>query len=165
MGLMDLFRKKTSGDIAKDRLKLLLVSDRASCSPEIMEQIKNDIIEVISKYMDIDPQGLDIQITETESESGNGVVPAPEKALRCRCGQCSGFPYTFPSMPAVFPAMGTIHTEAGIFCCVFAFYKKENCGASQLRTAALFFPIRYCRTRSIPACRCGSRPSGRPNQR
>ena len=71
MGLMDLFRKKTSGDIAKDRLKLLLVSDRASCSPEIMEQIKNDIIEVISKYMDIDPQGLDIQITETESESGN----------------------------------------------------------------------------------------------
>lgn len=72
MGLMDLFRKKSSGDIAKDRLKLLLVSDRASCSPEIMEQIKNDIIEVISKYMDIDPQGLDIQITETESESGNG---------------------------------------------------------------------------------------------
>ena len=63
MGLMDLFRKKSSGDIAKDRLKLLLVSDRASCSPEIMEQIKNDIIEVISKYMDIDPQGLDIQLS------------------------------------------------------------------------------------------------------
>ena len=89
MGLMDLFRKKSSGDIAKDRLNLLLVSDRASCSPEIMEQIKNDIIEVISKYMDIDPQGLDIQITETESESGNGVVPAlfaniPIKDLRHR---------------------------------------------------------------------------------
>lgn len=54
-----------------------------------MEQIKNDIIEVISKYMDIDPQGLDIQITETESESGNGVVPAlfaniPIKDLRHR---------------------------------------------------------------------------------
>ena len=65
----------------------------------------------------------------------------------------------------MFPAMGTIHTEAGIFCCIFAFYKKENCGASQLRTAALLFPIRYCRTRSIPACRCGSQPSGRPNQR
>ena len=76
MGLMDLFRKKNSGDVAKDRLKLLLVSDRANCTPELMEQIKNDIIEVISKYMDIDSQGLDIQITETESEGNNGTVPA-----------------------------------------------------------------------------------------
>ena len=33
MGLMDLFKKKSSGDVAKDRLKLLLVSDRANCSP------------------------------------------------------------------------------------------------------------------------------------
>ncbi len=76
MGLMDLFKKKSSGDVAKDRLKLLLVSDRASCSPEMMEQIKNEIIQVISQYMDIDTEGLDIQITQTESESGNGSVPA-----------------------------------------------------------------------------------------
>ena len=48
MRLMDLFRKKSSGEVAKDRLKLLLVSDRANCSPELMEQIKNDIIQVLS---------------------------------------------------------------------------------------------------------------------
>ena len=88
MRLMDLFRKKSSGEVAKDRLKLLLVSDRANCSPELMEQIKNDIIQVISKYMDIDAQGLDIQITET----GNGVVPAlfaniPIKDLHNRTGK------------------------------------------------------------------------------
>ena len=76
MKLMDLFRKKSSGEVAKDRLKFILVSDRSNCSPEMMEMIKNDIIAVISKYMDIDPQGLDIQITETESEGGNGTVPA-----------------------------------------------------------------------------------------
>ena len=76
MGLMDFFKKKNSGDVAKDRLKLLLISDRANCSPEIMEMIKNDIIKVISKYMEIDPEGLDIQITETESENRNGRVPA-----------------------------------------------------------------------------------------
>lgn len=92
MRLMDLFRKKSSGEVAKDRLKLLLVSDRANCSPELMEQIKNDIIQVISKYMDIDAQGLDIQITETESETGNGVVPAlfaniPIKDLPNRTGK------------------------------------------------------------------------------
>jgi cell division topological specificity factor len=73
---MDLFRKKNSGDVAKDRLKLLLVSDRANCSSEMMEQIKNEIIQVISKYMDIDTEGLDIQITQTESDGNNGTVPA-----------------------------------------------------------------------------------------
>ncbi len=88
MGFMDtFFRKKSSGNIAKDRLKFVLVSDRANCSPETMELIKNDIIAVISKYMEIDVQGLDIQITSTESEGGNGNVPAiyaniPIKELR-----------------------------------------------------------------------------------
>lgn len=90
MGLMDIFRKKSSGDVAKDRLKLLLVSDRADCSPDVMEAIKNDIIQVISKYMEIDAEGLDIQITQTESETTNGTVPAlyaniPIKDLKHTC--------------------------------------------------------------------------------
>ena len=70
MNLMDaLFKKKSSSDVAKDRLKLVLVSDRANCSPEIMEMIKNDIIQVISKYMIIDAEGLDIQITQLETDA------------------------------------------------------------------------------------------------
>ncbi len=76
MSIFDFFKKKNSSDVAKDRLKLLLVSDRANCTPELMEMIKNDIINVISKYMEIDAEGLDIQITQTESENNNGVVPA-----------------------------------------------------------------------------------------
>ncbi|BCJ95034.1 cell division topological specificity factor [Anaerocolumna cellulosilytica] len=76
MSLVDFFRKKTSSNVAKDRLKLVLVSDRANCSPEIMEQIKNDIINVISRYIEIDQDGLDIKITQTESEGNNGTVPA-----------------------------------------------------------------------------------------
>ena len=81
MGFMDGFlRKKTSGNTAKDRLKLVLV-------PETMELIKNDIIKVISKYMEIDTDGLDIQITQMESDGGHGNVPAiyaniPIKELR-----------------------------------------------------------------------------------
>ena len=63
MSFFDFFNKnKTSGSVAKDRLKLVLVSDRAGCSPEVMEQMKNDIIAVISKYIEIDMTGLDIQI-------------------------------------------------------------------------------------------------------
>ena len=77
MGFFDnFFRKKNSGDVEKDRLKLLLVSDRSSCSPELMEQIKNDIIQVISKYMEIDAEGLDIQITQTETDDSGKKVPA-----------------------------------------------------------------------------------------
>lgn len=74
---MDFFKKKNSSDVAKDRLKLLLVSDRTNCSPDILEAIKNDIIAVISKYMEIDTEGLDIQITQTESDRNDGsTVPA-----------------------------------------------------------------------------------------
>ena len=76
MGLLDFFNRKSSSEVAKDRLKLLLVSDRVNCSPEVMEMIKNDIIQVISKYMEIDTQGLDIQITQTETEAGGGNGPA-----------------------------------------------------------------------------------------
>lgn len=76
MGFSEFFKKKSSSNVAKDRLKLVLVSDRANCSPEIMEQIKNDIITVISKYVEIDSEGLDIKITQTESEGNNGTVPA-----------------------------------------------------------------------------------------
>ncbi|MBO5197539.1 MAG: cell division topological specificity factor MinE [Lachnospiraceae bacterium] len=88
MGFADFFRKKTSSNVAKDRLKLVLVSDRAGCSPEIMEQMKNDIIAVISKYVEIDLEGLDIKITQ-EPDGNNGTVPAlfaniPIKEMRSK---------------------------------------------------------------------------------
>ena len=77
MKLSDLFKKKSSGDVAKDRLKMVLVSDRANCSPEIMERIKSDILEVLSKYADVDKDQLDIHITQMETdESGTNSVPA-----------------------------------------------------------------------------------------
>lgn len=59
------FRRKTSCQIAKDRLKILLISDRVNCSPEMMELIKTDITKVISKYMKIDTANMEIQISKT----------------------------------------------------------------------------------------------------
>ena len=70
MNIMRFFRRKTSKDVAKDRLKLLLISDRANCTPEVMEMIKNDLIKVISKYMEIDVQGVDVEILKTKTEYG-----------------------------------------------------------------------------------------------
>lgn len=77
MKLSDFFKKKNSGDVAKDRLKMVLISDRSTCSPEIMDRIKNDIIEVLSKYVEVDQEGLDIKITEMETDdNGTKTVPA-----------------------------------------------------------------------------------------
>ena len=60
--------RKTSKEIAKDRLKVVLIHDRANISPEIMQAIKNDIIEVISHYVDIDKSEMEIAL-ENDSES------------------------------------------------------------------------------------------------
>lgn len=69
-------RSKNSKDLAKERLKLVLIHDRANVSPQLLEMMKNEIIQVISHYMDIDTEGLDIQLTRTKSDDGEGVVPA-----------------------------------------------------------------------------------------
>ena len=61
--ILHFFRKKTSGQLAKDRLKILLISDRIHCTPETMELIKADIAKVISKYMLIDAKSMDVHIT------------------------------------------------------------------------------------------------------
>ena len=70
---MRLFKRKRSKDIAKDRLKILLISDRVSCSPEVLEMIKTDIAKVISKYMKIDAGNMDIQISKTSSKGERSV--------------------------------------------------------------------------------------------
>ncbi len=90
MDLFHLLKKKnvpSSGSVAKDRLKLVLVHDRVNCSSQILEMLKTDIIKVISNYMEIDNDELDIQITQTESDDQNGTVPVlyaniPIKSMR-----------------------------------------------------------------------------------
>lgn len=69
-------RSKASKDIAKERLQLVLIHDRANVSPEFLEMIKGEIIKVIQHYMDIDEGALDIQLTRTKTDEGDRVVPA-----------------------------------------------------------------------------------------
>ena len=70
------FRKKSSCQIAKDRLKILLISDRVNCSPEMMELIKIDIAKVISNYMKIDSDNMQIHINTKGSKSGRNAKPS-----------------------------------------------------------------------------------------
>ncbi len=55
--------RPTSGSVAKQRLQLVLVQDRVKLPPEVMEAIREDIIAVISKYVDIDQDGIEVVIT------------------------------------------------------------------------------------------------------
>ena len=69
-------RTRSSKDIAKERLKLVLIHDRANVSPQFLEMLKGEIIKVISNYIEIDQSGLDIQLTRTKSDDGTRSVPA-----------------------------------------------------------------------------------------
>lgn len=78
---MDLFKlfgknENKSKNVAKERLKLVLIHDRANISPHFLEILKGDIIRVISDYMVIDEEGLDIKLTRTRRESDNTPIPA-----------------------------------------------------------------------------------------
>ncbi|MGX8794618.1 cell division topological specificity factor MinE [Fusibacter sp. JL298sf-3] len=69
--------KQSSKNVAKERLKLVLVNDRSNCSPELLELIKKDILSSISEHVDYDVDQLDIKITKTrDSSSGNPVLVA-----------------------------------------------------------------------------------------
>jgi cell division topological specificity factor len=66
MDLFKIFSRETpSKDVAKERLKLILIHDRANVSPQFLEMVKGDIIKVISDYAEIDERGLEIKLTRT----------------------------------------------------------------------------------------------------
>jgi len=69
-------RNKGSKMVAKERLKLVLIHDRANVSPQFLEMLKSEIIKVINNYIEIDQEALDIKLTRTQSDEGEGIVPA-----------------------------------------------------------------------------------------
>ena len=61
--LQRLFGKDdASGKQAKERLRLVLIHDRATISPQVLEMLRGDLIQVISKYMEIDESGLEVNL-------------------------------------------------------------------------------------------------------
>src|SRR5690349_19303494 len=69
MGLFDFIggRKKPSpGELAKERLKVVLVHDRIKINPELLEQIKADLLAVISRRLDVDEQHVQIHMARED---------------------------------------------------------------------------------------------------
>lgn len=66
---------RNSGSIAKKRLEVLLIADRAGCTPEILEMLKNDMVKVISRYMMIDPEQLEIKVIHMDQQGAGEKLP------------------------------------------------------------------------------------------
>jgi cell division topological specificity factor len=71
MRLFDFFRRKPKSeqDIAAQRLRLVLAHDRANISPGMLEVLKDEIISVISKHMEIDSENVVVSFTEDNRET------------------------------------------------------------------------------------------------
>jgi len=60
-----LFRRRPkSADVAAERLKIILAHERRGVSAPLMEQMKEEIIQVISKFVDIDPSHIEVRMTD-----------------------------------------------------------------------------------------------------
>ncbi len=84
--MFDLFarvfgREDASKDVAKERLRLVLVHDRASLSPQVLDDLKTDLLKVISKYLDIDQEGFQVEFSRHD-ESMALVANIPIKRRR-----------------------------------------------------------------------------------
>ena len=62
-------RKTSSGKVAKERLRLVLAHDRAHISPGLLDTLKDEIISVISRHIDIDAESVQVTISQSARES------------------------------------------------------------------------------------------------
>lgn len=65
-----------SKEAAKERLHLVLMQDRANVSADFLELMKQEIIEVIKKYIDVDESAIDVRLTNKENSDGTNGAPA-----------------------------------------------------------------------------------------
>ena len=65
-----------SKDAAKERLHLVLMQDRANVSADFLDLMKQEIIEVIKKYIDIDENAMDVRLTNKDHGHGRNGAPA-----------------------------------------------------------------------------------------
>lgn len=66
----------TSKDAAKERLHIVLMQDRANVSADFLELMKQEIIDVIKKYIVIDEEQIDVRLTNQENEDGTTGAPS-----------------------------------------------------------------------------------------
>ncbi|MFQ6539974.1 MULTISPECIES: cell division topological specificity factor MinE [Aphanothece] len=74
-------REQASATTAKERLQLVLAHDRSDLNPELLQQMRREILEVVSRYVEIDVEGGDVSL-ETEDRVTALVANLPIKRAR-----------------------------------------------------------------------------------
>ena len=74
-------RQKPSASTARERLQLVLAHDRSDLNPELLEQMRREILEVVQKYVEIDLEGGDVSL-ETEDRVTALVANLPIRRAR-----------------------------------------------------------------------------------
>jgi cell division topological specificity factor len=83
---MGFFTRKKSAESAKERLQLVLVHDRTDLTPEQLNALKDDLLKAISRYIDIDPEAVQIGL-ERDGRSQRLVADIPLRSVtRQRAG-------------------------------------------------------------------------------
>lgn len=67
---------KTNKDEAKERLHLVLMQDRANVSADFLDLMRQEIIDVIKKYIDVDEKDIDVRLTNKQNSDGTTGAPA-----------------------------------------------------------------------------------------
>lgn len=67
---------ESSKDTAKERLHLVLMQDRANVSADFLDLMKQEIIDVIKKYVEVDEKEIDVRLTNQSNEDGTNGAPA-----------------------------------------------------------------------------------------
>ena len=73
---MGFFTRKRSAESAKERLQLVLIHDRTDLTPGQLEALKDDLLKAISRYIDIDPDAVQIGL-ERDGRSQRLVADIP----------------------------------------------------------------------------------------
>jgi cell division topological specificity factor len=80
-----LFGRKKSANSAKERLQLVLIHDRTDLTPAELEKLKDDLIDTISRHVQIDPQAVSISIAQ-DGRSQRLVADIPLRSTARRRG-------------------------------------------------------------------------------
>lgn len=67
--------RHNSGEIARSRLKLILVADKTHLSPGFLELIKTDMVGVLARYMEVDSSQVDLRLNRMEGTSTKEMIP------------------------------------------------------------------------------------------
>ncbi len=84
-----LFGRKKSANSAKERLQLVLIHDRTDLTPAELDSLKDDLIETISRHIEIDPTAVTINVT-LDGRSQRLVADIPLRSVGRRRGREPG---------------------------------------------------------------------------